>query len=134
MARWMILAALILALAIATGCDEADVASRNVSDAADNFEVERRVVFLNGITDNYLLVIEGRCSIYEDQGTVAAQLEVTCKTGPNVYRKHFLGLSDNVTYLVEQIDDGTYSSEYHHKVRIRPKTLVPDLDVEVGGN
>ena len=58
----------------------------------------RRVVFLNGITDTYLLSIEGLCSV-EDQ---SKQLEVTCKVGEREYKKHFLGLSDNVTYFAEQ--------------------------------
>ena len=66
------------------GCDDADIASRNLSKAADNFEVVRRVVFYNGITDTYILTIEGRCSIYDDG---MGQLEITCKTGTNVYKK-----------------------------------------------
>ena len=57
---------LLSALAIATvlaGCSsDADVASRNLSKAADNFDVNRRVVFYNGITDAYILKIEGLCS------------------------------------------------------------------------
>ena len=116
-------AASALAALTLTGCDDAQMASHNISKAADNFEVMRRVVFLNGITDNYLLSIEGRCSI-EDQGH---QLEVTCKNGPNAYRKHFLGLSDNVTYFAEQlgpIDVGTF----HYRVTFKPQALLPDPD------
>ena len=66
-----------------------------MTKAADNFEVNRRIVFYNGITDKYILVIEGRCSITDSMG----QLEVLCKTGDSTYKKHFLGLSDNVTYF-----------------------------------
>jgi hypothetical protein len=76
---------------------DAEVASYNLSKAADQFEINRRVVFFNGITDKYLLVIEGRCSINADRED--GQLEVTVKTGPDEYKKHFLGLSDNVTYF-----------------------------------
>ena len=71
--------------------DDAKVASYNISKAADNFEIDRRIVFYNGINGEYMLTIEGRCSI-EDQTT---QLEVTCKVGPSAFKKHFLGLSDN---------------------------------------
>lgn len=106
-----------------TGCtNSADVASQNLSTAADNFEINRRVVFINGITDKYLLSIEGRCSIKDDSG----QLEVTCKVGDNAYKKHFLGLSDNVTYMVEQLDSADVST-YHYKVMFRPTTIIPDV-------
>ena len=113
-----------LLMAVAVGCaDDAQVASRNVSKAADNFEVQRRVVFMNGITDNYLLEILGRCSI-EDQRN---QLEVICKVGPGTYKKHFLGLSDNVTYFVEQLEP-VEASAYHYRVTFKPQVIIPDFD------
>ena len=78
---------LALAVAAAAACNDAQIASNNLSRAADNFEIARRIVFLNGITDTYLLSIEGLCSI-EDQNN---QLEVTCRVGEREYKKHFLG-------------------------------------------
>lgn len=114
-------------LAFLTGCSsDSAVASRNISQAADQFEIERRVVFFNGITDEYLLLIEGRCSI-EDQGT---QLEVTCKLGEEAYKKHFLGLSDNVSYFVEQMDSVDVSV-YHYRVIFKPQSIIPDIDLVV---
>ena len=107
-----------------TGCqDDAQVASYNISKAADNFEIDRRIVFYNGITDTYMLTIEGRCSI-EDQTT---QLEVTCKIGHNAFKKHFLGLSDNVTYFAEQLETADVSV-YHHRVTFKPQEILPDID------
>lgn len=111
-----------------TGCTEADTASENLSTAADNFEINRRIVFFNGITDTYLLTIEGRCSI-TDEGS---QLEVTCKTDDDEYLKHFLGLSDNVSYFVEQLDAAAVDG-YHYRVIFRPETIVPDIDMETSG-
>ena len=92
------------------GCDrrDADVASYNLSEAADNFEIERRIVFYNGITNDYILSIQGRCSITVDTGK--NKLDVICKTGPSEYKKHFLGLSNNVTYFAEQISSANVSS------------------------
>lgn len=108
-----------------SACDNAArVASRNLSKAADEFEITRRIVFFNGITDTNLLSIEGRCSI-EDQGN---QLEVTCKTGHNSYKKHFLGLSDNVSYFAEQLD-GAGVSVYRYRVMFRPSVIIPDVDL-----
>lgn len=118
--------ALVAALGLSACVSEADVASTNLSEAADNFEIERRIVFFNGITDTYMLEIIGLCSI-EDEGN---QLEVTCLLGPNDYRKHFLGLSDNVTYFVEQIEPGNVSGD-RYRVRFRPQTIVPDFDLDL---
>lgn len=114
----------LLAVSVLASCSsDADVASANLSLAAEQFEINRRVVFFNGITDSYLLSIEGRCSI-EDQGT---QLEVTCKTGDDQFKKHFLGLSDNVSYFVEQLEAAD-ASTYQYRVIFKPEVIVPDVD------
>lgn len=118
----------ILILLVFSGCErDARVASRNLSYAADNFEVARRVVFYNGITGEYMLVVEGLCSIEYD--SVDKQLELTCKTGPTTFKKHFLGLSDNVTYFVEQIEPKAVGT-YHYKVLFKPASIIPDIDIK----
>jgi hypothetical protein len=105
----------------------ADMVSHNLSTAADQFEIQRRVVFYNGITDTYMLTIEGLCSLGNNDAP--GELTVTCKTGPDTFKKHFLGLSDNVTYFVEQLDD-VEASEYRYRVIFRPSTIVPDIEVD----
>lgn len=102
---------------------DADVASANLSKAADQFEIDRRIVFVNGITDKYLLSIEGKCAIHDDGN----QLEVTCMTGPNEYTKHFLGLSNNVTYVSEHLT-GTSVSTNHYRVIYKPEAIIPNFD------
>jgi len=111
---------------LAVGCSDANVASSNLSKAADQFEINRRVVFYNGITGEYMLTIEGMCSLgnYDK----AKQLSVTCKTGPGEYKKHFLGLSDNVTYVVEQVEPFA-ANPYRYRVVFKPAALVPDIAV-----
>lgn len=91
----------------------------------------RRIVFVNGITDKYLLSIEGLCSITKDKED--NQLEVTCKTGDSEYKKHYLGISDNVTYFVEQMD-GSNVDTFHYKVAFRPEELLPDIDLQTSGD
>lgn len=120
----------VAALALA-GCNAAETASRNISYESDNFKVMRRIVFVNGITDKYLLSIEGLCSITKDKED--NQLEVTCKTGDNQYKKHFLGISDNVTYFVEQMDASNVDT-FHYKVAFRPEELLPDIDLQTSGS
>ena len=115
----------ILAAALVTGCSDADIASHNLSKAADNFEVTRRIVFYNGITGEYMLTIEGLCSLGNQDS--AGSRSVTCKTGPAAYKKHFLGLSDNVTYFVEQVNDMPVGV-YHYRVFFKPQAILPDID------
>lgn len=116
------------ALALVACSSDADVASKNLSKSAEQFEIERRIVFVNGITDTYLLTIEGRCSI-EAEG---AWLATTCKTGEDEFKKHFLGLSDNVTYVAEQLEPANVG-EYRYRVLFRPEAILPDIDLETSG-
>lgn len=115
-----------LVILVGVGCTDADIASRNLSQAADQFEIQRRVVFYNGISGEYMLTIEGLCSLgnFDSYG----QLSITCKTSHDQYKKHFLGLSDNVTYFVEQLDAANVS-EYHYRVIFKPTAIIPDIDL-----
>lgn len=110
--------------------DQAKVASYNLSKAADNFEITRRIVFVNGITDNYILSIEGRCS-FEVESSAKPKLAVTCKVGPNEFKKHSLGLSDNVTFFSEQLESADVSV-YRYRVTFRPSTILPDVRADLG--
>jgi hypothetical protein len=124
------IAAAAISILVLAGCSsQADVASENLSTAADNFEVQRRIVFFNGITDTYLMTIEGRCSI-ADEGN---QLEVTCKVGDDKFKKQFLGLSDNVSYFVEQTQSVDVDT-YRYRVIFRPETIVPDPEINTSGD
>lgn len=104
---------------------DAEVASENVSEAADNFEVMRRITVINGITDEYLLEVKGACSIEVDRDD--EQLEMICKTGKDEYIKDFVGLSDNVTYVVEQ-GEPIKASAYHYRKTFKPQAILPDVD------
>lgn len=121
-------AATLVGAALLTGCSDASVVSQNLSTDSDNFKIARRVVFVNGITDGYFLSVEGFCSIEEDNASGRGQLEVTCKDGEGAYRKHFLGLSDNATYFVEQLDSANVSPS-HYKVVFKPSTIVPEAEI-----
>lgn len=111
----------------ASACEtNADVVSRNISVEAGMFKINRRIVFYNGITDSYILTVEGRCSVDH-----ADKLAVTCKTGEDSYKKHYLGLSDNVTYFSEQLDNSDVSA-YRYKVIFKPQVITPDVDLSIG--
>ena len=121
-------AILVASASVLSGCDtDATLASRNLSKAADMFEIDRRVVFYNGITGGYMLSIEGRCSF--ELAATGRKVDVTCKTGPQEFKKHSLGLSDNVTYFSEQLESKGVST-YHYRVIFKPQTILPDIDFE----
>lgn len=111
-------------VAIAACENDAQVVSRNLSTDADNFAIQRRIVFYNGITNEYILTIEGLCSQQHDPG----KFTVTCKTGPTTYKKHFLGLSHNVTYFSEQMEQAQ-ASPYFYKVTFKPSVIVPNIQI-----
>lgn len=114
------------AFGLSSCATDADVVSENLSKAADQFEVTRRVVFINNNDKSeYLLEIEGRCNIVAEPD----QLEVTCKAAGGEYKKHFLGLNERTTYVVEQLEGANVSAD-HYKVIFKPTVIVPDVDVK----
>lgn len=108
-----------------TGCAfsrDSDIASHNVSKEADSFRTKRRIVFVNLRTGEYLFELTGNCSI--DTDVSDNQLEVICKVGKDKYQKHFLYLSTETTYTVEQLE---YSevSKYDYEIVFKPESIVP---------
>lgn len=127
MKKLLFLIPMLLGLLFFAWCSDADMASYNLSKDADYFRVNRRIIFYNGITNDYMLSIEGFCSLGNDDKPW--QLTVTCKTWEE-YKKHFLGLSDNVTYIVEQLESANVSTN-HYKVVFKPQTIIPDVEVKL---
>lgn len=107
--------------------DDAHRVSENLSIAADNFEVQRRIPFYNTMNGDYMLSMEGLCSL--GRGSESESVTVTCKLGPSKYKKHYLGLSRNVTYFVEQVD-AVDASPYHYRVIYKPANIIPDIQIK----
>lgn len=116
----------ILALTL-SGCREADRVSYNISMEADNFNTIRQITVINCIQGDVLFQMTGKMSINAD--VEDNQLEVTVEDENGKYRKHFIGLSDNVTYVVEDITDTPKVSEYHYTLNFNPKMWIP-IDME----
>ena len=108
------------------GCTDSDVASRNISQAAHQFEIFRRVVFYNGITGEYILEIRAYCSVVPE---FDGRISVIIKTEDGSYLKHYLGLSDNVTYFCEQMKPSMVSDK-HYRVIFKPSVVIPTIDLE----
>jgi len=119
---------LVVGLGVLSACDSpADVAARNISQAADNFEINRRITFMNGMTNQSMLVIEGLCSL--GNSDTNQRMSVTCKVGPNSFKRHFLGLGPTVSFISEQIDPAP-ASTYRYRVVFNPTVLIPDIRMQ----
>lgn len=108
-----------------TACSsDADVASKNLSQDADDFKIERRVVLYNGITDTYTLAIVGKCSLGNDD--TAVQSSVVCKTEDGRYLKHIFRMGDNMTVFAQQLLPSEVSTA-RYKVYFKPEAIIPDI-------
>lgn len=113
-------------LFIFTGCTEADRVSSNLSKEADSFNVVRQLTVINCIEGDVLFQMTGKMSIKAD--TTDNQLEVIVENENGLYKKHFIGLSDNVTYVVEDLDI-TNVSKYKYTLNYNPKMWIP-IDIK----
>ncbi|WP_104086540.1 hypothetical protein [Arthrobacter sp. GMC3] len=121
------IATALTAILLMAGCSsDAKTASDNLSKAADQFEVQRKIVGINTRTGDYLFYVEGRCSIER-----AGDLIVTCKQGPNEYRKHYIGQATDVAWVSTQME-AIDVSVYHTRVVIKPEGLIPAIDLQGG--
>lgn len=125
MSRKLMLLPVIAVLALAGCTKEADDVNKNLAIDADNFKVARKVTFVNGITDKVMLEIQGLCSVDLSD---PARYSVTCKGNDGKYLRNFLGKSDNVTVLVEQLE-ATNTSTSHYRFVLRPESLIPEAQV-----
>ena len=105
-----------------TGCTEAMRVNENITQEAENFNVYRRVTVINCLQGDVLFSMEGRMNIEADMED--NQLEIIVETDDGVYKKHFIGLSDNVTYTVEDIS-GSEVSKYHYEINYNPNMWIP---------
>lgn len=123
-----VLTAATLGLVLMAGScdDDAYIATENLKKAADNFEVQRRITFNNDFANEYLLEIEGLCSMDLNSGGTA--FNVICKVGPNEYLRHTQVLSNFTSATVEQIEAATVSA-YHYRITYKPQAIIPDIDL-----
>lgn len=121
---------IVLGLSFLAGCDSAaDTANKNLSKAAENFEVPRRITGINGITDNVLFTVEGFCS-YETGGE---SYDITCKQPDGSIERTTMAKSDNVTIVVTQMG-GTKVDLFRSRVIFRPETIIPNFDLSTSAS
>lgn len=127
MKRTMITLIIVALVFMAAACQtQADKASYNLSLEADNFNVVRQLTVINCIQGDVLFQMTGKISIKAD--TADNQLEVTVEDENGNYQKHFIGLSDNVTYTIEQLRFADVSN-YKYMLNFNPKMWIP-IEIE----
>lgn len=130
------------------GCEtSADRVAYNLSQEAEEFRVLRRIVYINALGDKaeldeqgniikegnyYLFELIGFCSVESTHSALRGSIEVTCKNGIDSYEKHYLGVSDNTPYLVEQLE-GIDVPQYHKQIIFAPQAILPIPEI-VGDN
>jgi len=107
---------------IGCGQTQANRVSYNLSQEADNFNVIRQLTVINCIEGDVLFQMTGKMSITADMAD--NQLEVIVEDENGYYQKHFVGLSDNVTYVVEQLNVKS-ASKYKYTLNYNPKMWIP---------
>ena len=117
-----IIALVAFAMLLLTGCDEASRVRQNLSQEADNFNCLRRITVIDCITGDTLFQMEGRSSIVAD--STDNQLEIITEFEKGQYSKQIIGLSDNVTYIVEDLEI-TGTDPYHYHINFNPKMWIP---------
>ncbi|MBS6168844.1 beta-sandwich lipoprotein [Dielma fastidiosa] len=119
----------LLILSLLSGCaSDASVVTENIKKDAEQFKVIRRIIFINNITGEYLFQAEGNCSV--ETNNAASRLELTCKVGEDKYKVHYYGLSDNTSYIVEQMD-WQEANKYRYEIIFKPESIIPiEFDVE----
>lgn len=126
--RKTLAASALIALLVVSGCQsDAQIAKSNTAKAADNFEVNRRIVFYNTWTDTVMQQIEGLCSI-----TYSERVSVICKVGQDhqgnaIIKNSLISLNGQVTVFVEQLESLPVNV-YHYRRTFKPQALIPDID------
>ena len=120
---FIIIVAIMIAVACLTGCTEAANVNHNLSQAADNFKCLRKITVYNARTDLIVMEMEGYMSL---SNNASRELVVTCMTGANEYKKNYIYLNEYVIYVVEDIT-GTVTDPFHYEVHFY--TALPDVDI-----
>lgn len=119
-------------IGILAGCEsDADKTSRNLSTAAEMFEIQRTIIATNGITGKTMLYVEGRCSLESADSFLKGALEITCKISSERYVKHFYVPGDQDQVVITQ-EEPIDVSEYHTRVILKPQNLIPEFDIKLG--
>ena len=121
MKKFVVILLIIILTFTFVGCRESERIRYNLSQQADNFNITRQITVFNTRTDTVLFQMTGLMSL---SNTATNELEVIVETDRGVYKKHFIYLSDDTTYVVEDVT-GAFVNKYHYELNILPEMIIP---------
>lgn len=124
-----IIALAVLTVGVLAGCEtQASRVEYNLTQEADNFNIVRQLTVINCLQGDVLFQMTGKMSITAD--VEDNQLEIIVENEDGNYTKHFVGLSDNVTYTIEDLNLGKNDvKKYKYTLNFNPNMWLP-YDVE----
>lgn len=120
--------ALVMLITTLGGCRQSERVSYNISQEADNFNVIRRLVVINGRTDKVVFELIGAFSFEIDETGGIKRIVAVVEVGDNEYKKHSVGLPDEAFWDVEDIS-GANVNKYWYEVNFLPEMLAPAVIV-----
>lgn len=121
----LILLILMISSIFISGCARSSQrVAYNLDYQAEEFELTRRIIAINGFTDKPIFEIVGDCSIETESSYVSGAMEITCRIADDEYTKNFVYLSDNVLIVVEQIESVDIP-RYHYQINFAPQSILP---------
>lgn len=123
MKKFICIVLAVLTLVFFASCSAAANVNHNMNQAADNFEIMRKITVYNARTDLIVMEMEGYMSL---SNNVSSELVITCKTGANQFKKNYVYLNEYVIYVVEDVT-GVTTDPYHYKVKFYG--ALPDIDI-----
>lgn len=107
----------LVAIICLVACTELNRVQYNLEQDADNFNITRQITVFNTRTDTVLFQMTGLIAL---SNNTANELVVTCETAYNVYKQHYIYLSEDTTYVVEDVT-GTYEDKFHYELNFLPQ-------------
>lgn len=124
-----IILVLVCSLTLFTGCTTAQTVTHNIQKESDYFNVYRKMTFVNLYTNEVLYGAEGYFSVqttYDNSYQGQQEVGLVFKIGPDEYKMDYFSIANNVTYVIEQLENTT-TNPYFWKIT----WYIPLPDVEV---
>ncbi|XCH79032.1 MAG: hypothetical protein WHF31_16180 [Candidatus Dehalobacter alkaniphilus] len=122
----LMLVLVLIAVTLLSGCQrQSDRVSYNLSLEADNFNVVRQLTVINTRAEDgnisILFQMTGNFSIEKESD---GDLAVIGEDSDGTYYKHFVYLSRDITYIVEDLDKTTVN-KHKFEINFNPQMIVP---------
>lgn len=120
MKKVLVISLILTLMFVLTACRQSELVTHNLRREADDFNVRRRITVLNTRTDTPMMQITGLLSINVDGD---GDLNIAIEKAPGEYILNFAHMSQDTTYIVEQIETKEVS-KYQYEIIFYPKQII----------